>query len=221
MATFAVIEQMRLDDYVVIQTLEATDIGIGQSITLEGLLNPSGRSVLSGMQLALADANRAGGVFGRRGVSDEGDLQFNNDAIIPNQILFYDAGADISRAAVIPNGTLTWTITCTWTTSANVTEFLGISTATANDTAYIATCVAAANSYCFRARQQAGYHDAPGTAPDASALLGTTLYAASLYRERGSVDSFASFSDMSIAQPTGLTMGRIKQLLGIRRSQVA
>lgn len=211
MATFTVTEHMRLDDYAVIQTLEATDIGIGQTITLSSLGHG-----LNGTHIVTAIPT---GLF--IGVSDEGDLKFNYDAIIPNQILFYDAGDDLERSAAIPNGTLTWTITCTWTTSANVTEFLGISTATANDTAYIATCVSAANSYCFRARQQAGYHDAPGTAPDASALLGTTLYAASLYRERGSVDSFASFSDMSIAQPTGLTMGRIKQLLGIRRSQVA
>ena len=210
MATFAVIEQMRLDDYVVIQTLEATDIGVGQSITIAGC-----DSTINGTHTVFAIPT---GLF--VGVSDEGDLQFNNDAIIPNQILFYDAGADISRAAVIPNGTLTWTITCTWTTSANVVEFLGISGATAHDTAYIATCVSAANAYCFRARQQAGYHDAPGTAPDASATLGTTLMAASLYRERGSVDSFQSFEAMPVGVPT-LTMGRIRQLLGIRRSQVA
>jgi hypothetical protein len=211
MATFAVIEHMRLDDYAVIQTLETTDIGIGQSITLSGLGHG-----LNGTYTVVAIPT---GLY--TGVSDEGDLLFNYDAIIPNQILFYDAGDDLARSAAIPNGTLTWTITCTWTTSANVTEFLGISTATANDTAYIATCVSAANAYCFRARQQAGYHDAPGTAPDSSALLGTTLYAASLYRERGSIDSFSSFSDMVTNQPTGLTMGRIKQLLGIRRSQVA
>jgi hypothetical protein len=211
MATFAVIEHMRLDDYAVIQTLETTDIGIGQSITLSDLGHG-----LNGTHTVVAIPT---GLY--TGVSDEGDLLFNYDAIIPNQILFYDAGDDLARSAAIPNGTLTWTITCTWTTSANVTEFLGISTATANDTAYIATCVSAANAYCFRARQQAGYHDAPGTAPDSSALLGTTLYAASLYRERGSIDSFSSFSDMVTNQPTGLTMGRIKQLLGIRRSQVA
>ena len=211
MATFAVTEHQRLDDYAVIQTLEATDIGVGQSITLSGLGHG-----LNGTHTVVAIPT---GLF--VGVSDEGDLQFNYDAIIPNQILFYDAGDDLARSAVIPNGTLTWTISCTWTTSANVTEFLGISAATANDTAFIATCVSAANAYCFRARQQAGYHDAPGTSPSADVTLGTTLYAASLYRERGSVDSFASFSDMAINQPTGLTMGRIKQLLGVRRSQVA
>lgn len=211
MATFTVIEHMRLDDYAVIQTLEATDIGVGQSITLAGLGHG-----LNGTHTVFAIPT---GLF--VGVSDEGDLQFNNDAIIPNQILFYDAGDDLARSAAIPNGTLTWSISCTWTTSALVTEFLGIAAATANDTAYIATCVSASNAYCFRARQQAGYDDAPGTAPDSSAQLGATLMAASLYRERGSVDSFASFSDMTVNQPTGLTMGRIKQLLGIRRSQVA
>ncbi len=211
MATFNVTEHMRLDDYAVIQTLEATDIGIGQTITLSGLGHG-----LNGAHTVYAIPT---GLF--VGVSDEGDLQYNYDAIIPNQILFYDAGDDLARSAVIPNGTLTWTITCTWTTSANVLEFLGIAVATANDTAYVATCVTAANAYCFRARQQAGYHDAPGTSPSGDVTLGTTLYAASLYRERGSVDSFASFSDMAINQPTGLTMGRIKQLLGIRRSQVA
>jgi hypothetical protein len=211
MATFTVIEHMRLDNYAVVQTLEATDIGVGQSITLSGLGHG-----LNGTHTVFAIPT---GLF--VGVSDEGDLQFNYDAIIPNQILFYDEGDDLERSAAIPNGSLSWSITCTWTTSALVTEFLGIAAATANDTAYIATCVSAANAYCFRARQQAGYHDAPATAPDASAQLGATLYAASLYRERGSVDSFASFSDMTVNQPTGLTMGRIKQLLGIRRSQVA
>jgi len=165
----------------VIQTLEATDIGIGQSITLTGC-----DSTINGTHTVFAIPS---GLL--IGVSDEGDLVYNNDYIIPNQILFYDAGDNIDRGAVIPNGTLTWTISCTWTTSANV------------------------------ARQQAGYHDAPGTSPSADVTLGTTLYAASLYRERGSVDSFASFSDMAINQPTGLTMGRIKQLLGVRRSQVA
>jgi hypothetical protein len=46
------------------------------------------------------------------------------------------------------------------------------------------------------------------------------MLAASYYRERGSVDSFASFQDMAITAPTG-TMGQIMRLLGIRRSQVA
>jgi len=210
MATFTVIEHMRLDDYAVIQTLEDTEIGVGQTITLSGLGHGlNGTHTVFAVPTFLFD-----------GVDNQGDLMFDTNVIIPNQLLFYDAGDDLERSAAIPNGTLTWSISCTWTTSALVTEFLGISGATANDTAYIATCVAAANQWCFRRRQQAGYYDSPTTAPDASVQLGATLYASALYRERGSVDSFQSFETMSVGVPT-LTNGRIMQLLGVRRSQVA
>ena len=210
MATFTVIEHQRLDDYAIVQTLEDTEIGVGQTITLSGLGHG-----LNGTHTVFAVPT-----FLFTGVDDEGDLLYNTEVIVPNQLLFYDTGDDLERSAAIPTGTLTWSITCTWTTSALVTEFLGISSATANDTAYIATCVAASNHWCFRRRQQAGYFDSPTTAPDASIQLGATLFASALYRERGSVDSFQSFETMSVGVPT-LTNGRILQLLGVRRSQVA
>jgi hypothetical protein len=67
---------------------------------------------------------------------------------------------------------------------------------------------------------QAGYHDSLTTVPDSSVLLGTTLYAAGLYRERGTTgDSYASFGDMT--GPPLMTLGRVNQLLGIKRSQCA
>jgi hypothetical protein len=46
------------------------------------------------------------------------------------------------------------------------------------------------------------------------------MYAAVLYRERGSVDSFASFEGMGVPTPYG-SNGQINRLLGINRSQVA
>jgi hypothetical protein len=46
------------------------------------------------------------------------------------------------------------------------------------------------------------------------------MYAGSLYRQRGSVDSFASFEAMGSGAPTA-SMGEIMRLLGINRSQVA
>ena len=97
---------------------------------------------------------------------------------------------------------------------------MGIAAATANDTAYIATCVAAANAWAFRRRVEAGYSDAPGTSPSSDVTLGTTLYAAALYRERGSIDSFQTYETMA-SPVAGMNMGRIHQLLGINRSQVA
>ena len=147
-------------------------------------------------------------------------MTYNTDVVIPNQLAYIDSGDVVERDSADPFGTLTWTISCTWTTSANVTEFLGIAAATANDTAYIATCVAAANAWAFRKRVEAGYTDAPATSPSSDVTLGTTLYAAALYRERGSIDSFQTFETMT-PSTTGFNMGRIHQLLGINRSQVA
>lgn len=209
MATFTVIEQMRLDDYAVIQTLETTDIAIGQSITLSGMGNG-----LNGTHVVYAIPTH---LF--EGVDSEGDLVYNYDEIVTNQILFYDAGDDVARSAVIPNGTLTWTQTCTWITSADVQVFLGITSATANDTAFLTQCVNASNAWCFARRVQAGYHDALGTVPSDAVKMGAVLMASSLYRERGSIDSFQTFEGMGTAPIA--TMGRVNQLLGIKRSQVA
>ena len=210
MATFSITHRMRLDDVVVIQTLTETDIAVGQSVTVSGLGNG-----MDGTFVVVAVPQ-----FLYTGLSYQGDMTYNTDVVIPNQLAYIDAGDVVERDSADPFGTLTWTISCTWTTSANVTEFLGIAAATANDTAYIATCVAAANAWAFRKRVEAGYSDAPGTSPSSDVTLGTTLYAAALYRERGSIDSFQTFETMT-PSTTGFNMGRIHQLLGINRSQVA
>jgi hypothetical protein len=210
MATFSITHHQRLDDVAVVQTLTETDIAVGQSITLSGLghgLNGTHTVIAVPQYLFL-------------GVTSEGDLDFNYDVVIPNQLAFQDVGDAVQRSAADPFGTLTWTITPTWTTSNNVTEFLGIAAATANDTAYIATCVAAANAWAFRKRVEAGYSDSASTSPSSDVTLGTTLYAAACYRERGSIDSFQTFETMPSAGATS-NMGRIHQLLGINRSQVA
>jgi len=57
--------------------------------------------------------------------------------------------------------------------------------------------------------------------PSADVELGTTMYAATLYRERGtSGDAYGAFDGMgNLAQP--VTLHRIMQLLGCGRAQVA
>jgi hypothetical protein len=173
MATFSVTHHQRLDDVAVVQTLEATDITVGQTITLTGL----GHS-LNGTHIVIAVPVN---LFA--GVNEAGDLLYNENEIIVNQLMFQDVGDDLERSAADPFGTLTWTL-------------------------------------CFRRRVQAGYHDSLTTVPDSSVLLGTTLYAAGLYRERGTTgDSYASFGDMT--GPPLMTLGRVNQLLGIKRSQCA
>ena len=210
MATFTVTHQMVLDNVAVVQTLENTDIAIGQTITLSGCA-----AQLNGAHIVFAVPN-----YLLLGTDEQGDYLFNPDVIIPNQLLFQDVGDDLAREAVDPVGSLVWTQTCTWITVNDLTEFLGISGATANDTLFMTSSVNAANAFAFKRRVQAGYHDSLTTVPDAAVKAGVVLMAASLYRERGSLDSFNSFQDMSISAPVA-SMGRINQLLGIKRSQVA
>ena len=210
MPTYTVTHHQRLDNVAVVQTLESTDIAIGQQITLSGLAHG-----LNGTQTVFAVPT-----YLFIGVDDEGDYLYNYDVIIPNQLLFQDVGNDLDRSAADPVGSLVWTQTCTWITVADLTEFLGISGATANDTSFMTSSVNASNAWSFKRRNQAGYHDSLTTVPDAAVKAGVVLMAASLYRERGSIDSFASFQDMSISAPVA-SMGRINQLLGIKRSQVA
>ena len=46
------------------------------------------------------------------------------------------------------------------------------------------------------------------------------MYGGALYRQRGAIDQFASFTEMGTAPTVGLSP-LIKQLLGISRPQVA
>ena len=208
MAVFTVTHAQRVDDYAVIQTLEATDITIGQTIVVAGVGNNFDATYIV----------QAVPTFGFVGIGVQGDFLFDYEVTITNQLLVKSNFDNYPRSSA--TGTVTWTQSCSWTTVANVQEFLGISSATANDTAFLTTCVSAANAWCFRRRVQAGYHDSLTTVPDGSVLLGTTLYAAGLYRERGTTgDSYASFQDMS--GPPLMTLGRVNQLLGVKRSQCA
>ena len=209
MAVFTVTRAQRVDDYAVFQTLEATDIGIGQTIIVAGVGNNFDATYIV----------QAVPTFLFVGVGVEGDFIYDYDVTLTNQLLVKSNFDNYQRASA--TGTVTWTQSCSWLSStAPVIEFLGISSATANDTAFLTTCVAAANSWCFRRRFQAGYHDKLNVVPDSSVLLGATLYAAGLYRERGTTgDSYASFNDM--AGPPLMTLGRVNQLLGVKRSQVA
>ena len=208
MATFTVTHAQRVDGIAVFQTLENTDITIGQTIVVANVGNGfNGTFIVQAIP-----------TFYFHGVGIQGDYEYDYDVTILNQLLVINAGTNVNRDTA--TGQITWTQSCSWTTVAAVQEFLGISSATANDTAFLTTCVAAANAWCFRRRVSAGYHDNLTSPPDGAVLLGTTLYAAGCYRERGTTgDSYASFQDMS--GPPLMTLGRVNQLLGVKRSQVA
>lgn len=211
MAVYSITHHQRVDDYVVVQLLTASDIEVGQSVTIAGLGHGmNGTHTVYALPPYLFI-----------GVSGEGDLLTDPEYPIANQVLFYDAGDDVERSAVIPNGTLTYNPVCTWVTATDIEDWLGIGTASALDQSFLTQCAAAANAFCYRRRQEAGYFDSLTTAPNASAKLGTIQYGGALYRSRGSIgDSFASFDGMGNTAYTGLS-AIVKQLLGIDRPACA
>lgn len=209
MATFDIAFHTRLDDVVVLQTFVGTDIQTADSITVSGAAH--------GMDGTHKVISTEPYLF--IGKDTEGDLLFDWSVIMENQVLYADAGADVERT--VATGTITWTQTCTWITNQMVLDWLGIAPASANDTAFITVCTEAANALAYRRRRESGYTDSLSTVPGADAKLGTIMMAASLYRQRGSVDSFQSFEAFAAGNAPVGSMGEILRLWGCNRAQVA
>ena len=107
-----------------------------------------------------------------------------------------------------------------WATVEDVEIWLGFD-ATGDDLTFLTTCVDAANDRVYLLRQRAGYFDHPNVSPGSDCKLATIMYAATLYRQRGAVDSFASFEAQPFGAIPGATLGEILRLLGCKRPQVA
>jgi hypothetical protein len=210
MAEYQVIFHQRIDNYAVVQTLTQPDVGIGESFTLAGVGH-----LLNGDHVVYSLPE-----YYFRGVDTEGDLLFDYSIPIPNQVLFYDVGDTLERSAAIPQGTLTYTQTCTWVTGTQIGTWLGLALVGVDETAFLAQCASAANNLIYRRRQESSYTDSLTTVPSADVELATIMMGGSIYRQRGAIDQFASFSDMGTAAVSGLSP-LIKQLAGIPRPAVA
>jgi hypothetical protein len=211
MSVYTITHGFHFDDVSAVQTLTPSEVQPGDSIVVAGA-----GAKFNGTFTVISVEE-----WEYIGKDQQGYLEFNYDVPKLNQVLYAVTGqADDQEYAALA-GTLTFTETITWTTSALVQSFLGIDVATANDTLYIAKCVSASNFFCFRKRREAGYTDQQGTVPSPDVELGATLYAAQLYRERGtSGDAYGAFDGMgNLALPVNLA--RIMQLLGCGRAQVA
>ena len=208
MAVYTVTHKQIVDNYGVLQLLTNAIIQPGDSITVASV-----DATFNGTRTVYACPQ-----FYYLGVDEYGDLLFNEDLPIPNQILFALTAADVERTAA--TGTLTYGPTCTWVTAAQIEDWLGIGTASALDTTFLTQCAAACNAFAYRRREEAGYKDALATSPSGDVTLGTIMLGGAYYRNRGSIDQFASFGDGGAVNVTGLS-GMIKQLLGIDRPQVA
>lgn len=157
------------------------------------------------------------------GVGPEGDLEFNWNVFRENQVIYRKAGTDVARAVAPVTATITYTQNCQWIVNDDVLSWLGVATATANDTAFVTVCTDAANALAFRRRREAGYYsDVLATAPSADVKLGTTMMAGQLYRSRGSSggDSFQSYESLASGN-NPVAMGDILRLWGCNRAQVA
>jgi hypothetical protein len=208
MAAYTVTFKQLIDNYAVLQTLTPNELEVGRTFTVTGV-----DATFNGTYTVYALPQ-----YLYIGTDSEGDLRFNTNVAIPNQVLFAKTAANVERIAT--TGTLSFTVTCTWVTATNIEDWLGIGTATAADTTFLTQVAAAVNQMAFRRRFEAGYFDSPTTSPSADVTLGVIMWGGALYRARGSIDVFASFNDMATAPTVGLSP-MIKQLLGIDRPQVA
>jgi hypothetical protein len=210
MATYKTQTKQLLNNYACISTLEASEIALGESVTVSGLAAPfSGTfTVLALPQYKFIGID-----------SITGELLFDENDPVPNQVLYACTGTSV-EFVVDYSGTVTYTQTCTWITAAQILTWLGIATATADDTTFVTQCASAANNFIYLRRQECGYHDSLTTSPGGDVTLGTIMYGGALYRQRGGISDFASFDGMSQGSTNGLSP-LVKQLIGVDRPQVA
>jgi hypothetical protein len=209
MAVYSVSQKYIVDNYAVVVLLTNADpLEVGQSFTLAGI-----DATFNGSYTVHALPP-----FRFLGVDEYGFFLYDPEQPIQHQVLFAKTADNVIISPA--TGTLTTTPTCTWITAdSQVEDWLGIGTATAADQTFITQCRLAANEFCFRRRQEAGYKDSLTTVPNASVTLGTVAYAGFLYRQRGAVTDFAGFDGLAAGGSMGLSP-MIKQLLGIDRPAV-
>jgi hypothetical protein len=212
MATYSTASKQLLDNYACISTLEPTDIQVGDTVVVSGLGAPFDGTftVLSCPQYRYTGVD-----------STTGEWTFDVNVAVPNQVLFACTGDDV-EFVVDFDGTVAFTPTCTWITTANLVTYLGVSISDpSDDFTLITQAVSAGNQFCSRRRAEAGYNDSLSVSPSGDVTLGTLMYAAALWRSRGSLENvFASFEGMGSAPQQSLTP-IVKQLLGIDRPAVA
>ena len=108
----------------------------------------------------------------------------------------------------------------TWADVEDLETFLDSGTLAGTELAWAESVVGAANHWAYHRRRAAGYQDSPLTAPEENVRTAVVLYAASLFRERGAVDSFASFEGFATGAPPVGAIGQILRLLRVGRPAI-
>jgi hypothetical protein len=104
-----------------------------------------------------------------------------------------------------------------WATVDDVTDALGTAP---TDVDHLDACVAAANTFAWRRRAAAGYVDDETVSPGPDVTMGVTMYAVALYKERGTVDSYASFEAYAAGAVPPSTLGQVLRLLAVPKPAI-
>jgi hypothetical protein len=210
MATYTVTNKYLIDNFAVLQLLTPSEIAVGSSITVAGV-----DATFNGTYSV-----RALPQYLFLGIDTQGDLLYDYQIPIADQVLYAKTADDVERVAA--TGTVANDPVCSWVTAAQVMTYLGITiTNPSDDYTLLTQSVSAGNQFCYRRRQESGYIDSLTTSPGGDATLGTLMYCAALWRSRGSIEAtYATFDGMGSAPQQSLTP-IVKQLLGIPRPAVA
>ena len=210
MATYTVTNKYLIDNFAVLQLLTPSEIAVGSSITVAGV-----DATFNGTFTV-----RALPQYLYIGTDTQGDLLYDYQVPIADQVLYAKTASDVKRVAA--SGTVSYDPVCTWVTAAQVMSYLGITiTNPSDDYTLLTQSVSAGNQFCYRRRQESGYIDSLTTSPGGDVTLGTLMYCAALWRSRGSIEAtYATFDGMGSAPQQSLTP-IVKQLLGIPRPAVA
>ena len=210
MATYTVTNKYLIDNFAVLQLLTPSEIAVGSSITVASV-----DATFNGTYTV-----RALPQYLYIGTDTQGDLLYDYQVPIADQVLYAKTADDVDRVAA--SGTVSYAPVCTWVTASDVMTYLGITiTNPSDDYTLLTQSVSAGNQFCYRRRQEASYIDSLSVSPGGDATLGTLMYCAALWRSRGSIEAtYATFDGMGSAPQQSLTP-IVKQLLGIPRPAVA
>ena len=109
MATYSVTNKYLIDNYAVLQLLTPSEIAVGQSITVAGV-----DATFNGSNLVV----RALPQYLYIGVDSQGDLLYDFQVPIADQVLFAKTADDVERTAA--SGTVSYAPVCTWVTASDV-----------------------------------------------------------------------------------------------------
>ena len=212
MATFNTATKQLIANYACISTLEPTDIAVGQSITVASIGAPFNGTftVLALPQYAFIGVD-----------SNSGEFEYDVEVPRPNQIIYAATGSNVDYVVTYA-GTVVYTQSCSWITTAELITYLGVTITNPSDDYTLAVAARnAGNDFAYRRRQESSYFDSLTTSPGHDVTLGTLMYAAALWRSRGSIETaYAAFDTMGTPTQQSLTP-IVKQLLGIPRPAVA